>query len=119
MIPSSAQPAVTPEEDEAFAWLALRSALQPVRDGEWPQAMLSALAAFSDARDSLIHLGWKTSMYSAVDGTEAMVLVHQAAGPIKATFCGDWDGSWFAELVDGELTPIQPILFFPIQRVPR
>jgi len=112
-------PAVTPEEEEAFCSLSLRSCTGPVFDGTLTAQMVDALTQFRVSVEALLSLGWQRRMLSAVDGTESMVLVHQASGPIKATFCGDWDGSWFAELVDGELTPIQPILFLPLRRVPR
>jgi hypothetical protein len=114
-----ATPAVTPEEEEAFCSLALRSSVGPALEGQLTAKMFETIHQFRQAVDALLFLGWQRRMLSAVDGTEAMVLVHQADGPIKATFCGDWDGSWFAELVDGELTPIQPILFFPLRRMPR
>lgn len=112
-------PAVTPEEEEAFSALAHRSAVGPVLNGTVTFDMVAALTKLRQSIDDLVAIGWKRRILTATDGTEALVIVHQAAGPIKATFCGDWDGSWFAELEDGELTPIQPILFLPLGRMPR
>ena len=112
-------PAVTPEEEEAFRSLALRTSISPALGSSVASSVVDALIDFRKSVERLVALGWKRRMLTAVDGTEALVLVHQASAPIKATFCGDWDGSWFAELADGELTPIQPILFFPLWRVPR
>lgn len=112
-------PAVTDEEEEAFRSLARRSCVGPVLDGTITADTVDALELFRAAVVGLLALGWKRRILSAVDGTEALALVHQAGGPIKATFCGYWDGSWFAELEDGEMTPIQPILLFPLASVPR
>ena len=119
MSTADALPAVTPEEEEAFCSLALRTSTSPAVNSWVASGVVDALIDFRNCIDRLLALGWQRRMLTAVDGTEALVLVHQASAPIKATFCGDWDGSWFAELVDGELTPIQPILFFPLRRVPR
>ncbi len=109
---------VTKEEDEAFLSLALKSTIGPVLAGQVTATMLIALADLNRAVDTLLALGWRRAIYSAVDGTEALAIVREAPSlPIKATFCGDWDGSWFAELVDGEMTPIQPWLLLPLGRV--
>jgi len=96
---------------------ARRSTIGPVLEGHVTAGMLNALADLNSAVDTLLALGWKRAIYSAVDGTEALAIVRESPSlPIKATFCGDWDGSWFAELVDGEMTPIQPWLLLPLGR---
>jgi len=106
--------AVTPEEDAAFAAAEARQLLADTEDRE----MKAAIESFQSAIDALLNRGWCRNFLGPFDGCEAMVLLHYHRKPVKATFCGDWDGGWFAELVDGELLPVRPLLFLPL-RMPR
>lgn len=102
--------AVTPEEDAAFAEAEARQMLADTED----QEMQAAIESFQCSIDALLNRGWCRNFLGPFDGCEALVLLHYHRKPVKATFCGDWDGGWFAELVDGELLPVRPLLFLPL-----